>query len=269
MQEGSIGNSVKNNTLSLGTICNTPSQVALASKIGMDWFLIDQMWPGFGWEGVEELVRAGEEKGIEPMVRPHSEPWFERFDPRVAVHVSRYFGLGIDYAFLSHSGVEEVEDCLALAEEFWHRNAVTDMPFSSLDEWQEGIEKIQDSLQVVPHGESTQTLEKDTIRDIITLEEIDFHFFGMTDGTKELTDSNTPDFYNEEMWDILDYAVDLGNKNNTIIGANTSYAYSENEIINRISKLHKNGINLILIQSMPFINQVTSGKLLNDIRSTI
>ena len=54
-----------------------------------------------------------------------------------------------------------------------------------------------------------------------------------------------------------------------MIGANTSYAYSLEEIKNRVRRLRKHGVDMIMVQGAPFLFQVAMTEFLEDLRPAL
>lgn len=86
----------------------------------------------------------------------------------------------------------------------------------------------------------------------------------MTDSSRILAGQDEPDWYIEELWDLVDYAVELGEKHDCVIGANPSYAYEVEEMVTRIENFWKHGVQFIPIQTIPFMTQVAVGELLEE-----
>ena len=249
----------------LGLYINSPDMVELCGFLGFDWFMIDQMWTSNDWQKTEELIRTGEAAGITPVVRVQSNPWLG-YDHRIAVDVSRVFGIGAQFVFVSNSGKEEIEECLE-ASRGWHKRIMTIHPYRSFDEWDTVHEKQVGETFVIPQPETKAGLE--ALEELIRNPDIRLVFIAMTDASRILTGSHRPDFYHPALWEYVDRAVVLGKEHGVTVGANTSYAYTLEEMKNRTRRLHESGVKMIMIQGAPFLFQVAMTEFLADLRPAL
>jgi len=204
---------------------------------------------------------VGNAANITPVVRVQSNPWLG-YDHRVAVEVTRALGVGLQFVLISNSGKEEIDECIEVSRD-WHRKALTIHPYSDFSDWDKGHDKQVDETYVIPQPETKQAL--DDIEDYIRNPEIKAVFIAMTDASRILTGQHQPDWYDERLWEYVDRAVELGREHNTIIGANTSYAYTLEEIRKRIEHLCEHGVQMIMAQGANFIFQVAMTNLLREL----
>ena len=246
----------------LGLYINSPDMVELCGFLGFDWFMIDQMWTSNDWGKTEELIRAGEAAGITPVVRVQSEPWLG-YDHRVAVDVARALGVGAQFVLVSHSGRKEIEECLE-ASKGWHKRIMTIHPYRDFGEWDSVLEKQLGETYVIPQPETQDAL--DTLAEVMEHPSVRLVFIAMTDASRVLTGSHTPDFYNPALWEYVDRIVALGRERGITVGANTSYAYGLEEIAKRTARLHEHGVRMIMLQGAPFLFQIAMVEFLRGLR---
>jgi 2-keto-3-deoxy-L-rhamnonate aldolase RhmA len=247
-----------------GLLINSVEWVEIAAHVGFDWFLLDQMFAANDWGRTEELIRAGEAYGITPVVRMQSAPWTIEYDPRIAVDVSRAFGIGAQYVMVSNGSLREIEDAAVVSRD-WHRKATTIHRFSNLDEWDEKIEELGKENSVIPMFETLPAL--DAAEEALAIPEVRSVFFSMTDGSKSLQGgSNRPDWYLPELWERVERAVEIARADGKTIGANTSYAYDLSEMQKRARRLYEAGVMMIFFQPAAFLFQVAIGGFLKDVR---
>lgn len=246
----------------LGLYILSADMVELCGHLGFDWFFIDQMFTSADWTKTEELIRAGEASGITPVVRVQSNPWMG-YDHRIVVDVSRALGIGAQFILVSNSGLKEIEECAEVAKD-WHKKALVIHPYSSFEEWDEVRDRQTEQTYVIPQPETQAAL--DAIEDYMKLDAIRAVFIAMTDASRILTNSHRPNFYDERLWEYVDRAVALGREHGVVVGANTSYAYSLEEMKERIRKLHDHGVQMIMAQGAPFLFQIAMNEFLGDLR---
>lgn len=250
---------------SLGLMVQEPNMVELAAHIGWDWFIIDQMFTGNDWGQTEYLIRTGEAAGIAPFVRVQAEPWLGE-DPRMAVDVARALGIGAKYVLVSHAGYGDIERCAPLSRD-WHRKPIHLHPFNSIEEWESRTKEMGEQTYVIPHAESRGAL--DTIEQTLKHPDVKAFFFATSDATRVLAGNAAPDWYDPRLWELIDQAVEIGERENVVIGANTSYAYDMDEQARRIEKLAEHGIKFIMVQTAPFLFQISIGKFLREARAAL
>lgn len=256
---------IKANETSLGLWVNSVDMIDLCAHLGFDWFMIDQMFTPHDWSKTDELIRAGESAGITPVVRVQSNPWLG-YDHRVAVDVTRLLGMGAQFVMVSNSGKQEIDECLEVAKD-WHRKALWVHPYSDFDDWVPQLDKHVEETYIIPQPETQGGL--DTLGDCIREPGIKAALIAMTDASRVLTGEHQPDWYNEILWRYVDEAVALGREHNVYVGANTSYAYTMEEMRNRVIHLHEHGVKMILVQGAPFLFQVAVGQFLRELRPVI
>lgn len=249
----------------LGLFVNSTDMVDLCGHLGFDWFAIDQMFSPNDWTKTDELIHAGEAAGITPVVRVQSNPWVGH-DPRIVVDVSRALGVGAQFVLVSNSGVEEIRQCEIAAGD-WHRKVMTIHPYNSFEEWESVHAEQTAQTYIIPQPETAAAL--DAIEDYMKMDHIRAVFIAMTDASRVLTGSHRPDFYDERLWEYVDSAVELGRRHGVIVGANTSYAYSIEELRRRTILLREHGVQMILMQSAPFLFQVAMNELLGSLEEVI
>jgi len=249
----------------LGAYTNDPDMVELMAHMGFDFVFIDQMFTSTDWQKCELLIRTAEAAGITPIIRLQSHPW-AGYDPRLAVDLSRVMGIGAKYVRVSVSGIEEVRDCVGVSRD-WHRKAMHIHPFNSFEEWESGIDEMARRTVLMPSAETVKSVTE--YESIMAIPEIKVFTFGMTDASRVLGNSERPDWYSPQLWEMVDHAVELGRATGTLIGANTSYAYTMEEMHSRVMRLTQHGVRVILVQGAPFLFQLAVGKFLNELRDEI
>jgi 4-hydroxy-2-oxoheptanedioate aldolase len=246
---------------SIGLWANTPDMVELCGFVGFHWVMIDQMFTAVDWSKAAELIRAAEAADITPVVRIQSNPWLG-YDHRLAVDVSRAMGVGAQFMLVSNSGKEEIDECVRAGRD-WHRKALTIHPYRDFDEWVPTLAAQNRQTFVIPQPETQGAL--DSLEDVIRDPEIKVVFIAMTDASRIITGSHRPDFNNAKLWDYVDRAVALGKEHGVTIGANTSYAYTIDELRSRVEKLHEHGVRMIMVQGVNFLFQIVANKFLADL----
>lgn len=265
MPKSPLFDKLKNGGTALGLYVNSPDMVELCGYLGFDYFIVDQMFSGLDWGKTEEMIRVGEAAEITPVVRIQSNPW-HGYDPRLAVDVTRALGVGAQFVTTSISNKQEAEECLRAGED-WHRKVMIIHYFKDYDEWTSKQEQRSKDTFVMPLIESEDALVQ--LDDIIRLPSVKVVRLAMTDASRVLTGSKTPDWYNPDLWERLDRAVALGREHGVVIGANTSYAYSFEELQARIRKLHEHGVRMILVQGANFLFQVAMNNFLKPLRDIL
>jgi 4-hydroxy-2-oxoheptanedioate aldolase len=246
----------------LGLYINSADMVDLCGYLGFHWFMIDQMFTANDWSKTEDLIRAGEAAGITPVVRVQANPWLG-YDHRIAVDVSRALGIGAQFVLVSNSGKQEVDECVEVSRD-WHRKALTIHPYSDFDEWNSVRDRQIEETYVIPQPETRQALEE--IEETIADPGVKAVFIAMTDASRVLTDSHRPDFYDQALWAYVDRAVQLGREHGVVIGANTSYAYSLEELKSRVRRLLEHDVQMIMVQGANFLFQVAMTEFLGGLR---
>jgi 4-hydroxy-2-oxoheptanedioate aldolase len=265
MRENPLLDKLREGRTALGLYANSTDMIDLCAHLGIDWVMLDQMFSAHDWGRMDELIRATEGAGMTPVVRVQSNPWLG-YDHRIAVDVTRALGIGAQFVLVSHSGKQEIDECLEVAGD-WHRKVLIIHPFSDFDDWAPGQERMKDEMFIIPQPESVGALE--TLDDVIRTPGVKLVFIAMTDASRVLTKSQKPDFYDKRLWDYIDRAVALGKEHGVWIGANTSYAYSLEEIAKRIGMLHSHGVRMIMAQGTNFLFQIAMQQFLKGVRPLI
>lgn len=250
---------------SLGVWVNSPDMAELCAFLGLDWVMIDQMFTSHGWREVEELVRAAEASGITPVVRVQSNPWLG-YDHRVAVDVTRLLGIGAQFILVSNSGRREIEECAEVAKD-WHRKALTIHPYRDFEDWVRVRDEHERETFIIPQPETRGGL--DDLPACIAMPDIKAVFVAMTDASRVLTGEHQPDWNHPALWGYVDQAVALGKEHGVVVGANTSYAYTMEEMKNRVKRLHEHGVKMIMVQGANFLFQVAMTEFLRDVRPAL
>ncbi len=248
----------------LGLIARGTEMVEVCAFLGLDYFVIDQMFTKYDWSMTKEMIRTGEAAGITPMVRVQSNPWLG-YDHRIAVDVTRNQGLGAQFIKVSYSCKKEIEECLMAAKD-WHRSGSIH-PFKSLGEWDQKIEKMRDQTFIIPACESKGALEE--LEETLSLPGVKIFAIAMTDLSKVITGSDKPDWYHPKLWEYVDKAVALGKEKGVIIAANTSYTYDIEDLKKRVKKLHDAGVRVILLQTSSYMFQLFVGHFLEEVRENL
>jgi 4-hydroxy-2-oxoheptanedioate aldolase len=256
--------SMKAGRTALGVWANDPETVELCAHLGFDWIMIDMMFTGMDFRDVQYMIRTCEAAGITPVVRAHSDPWMG-YDHRIAVDLSRLQGIGAQFVLLSHSGIQEIEEALEVAKD-WHRKALWVHPFDNF-EWERRTNEMVDSAFIIPHAESQGSI--DTLDQTLDLPGLKMFFFAMTDLSKVLGKSEKPNWDSPELWRFVDHAVRKSKERGIVVGANTSYIYTMNEMRQRVKRLHDAGIRFIMVQGAPFLFQVAMNEFLTGVREDL
>ncbi len=253
---------IRSDRTSLGLYVNSPDMVELCAYLGFDFFIVDQMFSANDWSRTEELIRTGEAAGITPVVRIQSNPW-QGYDHRLAVDVTRALGVGTQFVTTSISCLKEAEECMHAGRD-WHRKVMIIHYYKDYDEWVPVHEQQEKETFVMPLLESEEALGQ--IEDILKLPGIKVLRVAMTDSSRVLTGGHKPDWYHPLLWERLDQTVALAKKYGVVVGANTSYAYSLEELQKRIQMLHDHGVRMILVQGANFLFQVAMNEFLRPLR---
>lgn len=251
--------------VALGLGINNPDMVELCAFLGFDWFQLDQMWSDLDWGKTKEMIRTGEAAGITPVLRVQANPWLG-YDHRIAVDVTRGQGVGAQFILISHSCNKEIEESLS-ATGSWHRNIRAVHPFRDISEWDAKTKSMSEATYIIPQAESIGALEG--MEEALNLPDLKMFFIAMTDASKVLTGSKTPDFNHPKLWDYVKRAVRIAEKRGIVIGANTSYAYTMQETRERVKRLVDAGVKMIMIQGAPFLFQVAIGEFLSNVKNDL
>lgn len=243
---------------SLGLYVNSPDMVELCGYLGFDWVMIDQMFTANDWGRTEELIRAGQASDITPVVRVQSNPWVG-YDHRVAVDVTRALGVGAQFVLVSHSGNKELSECMAVTGD-WHKKAMTIHPYGDFADWDRVRDQQERTTFVIPQPETRDAL--DGLEEAITTLGVKAVFIAMTDASRIITGQHEPDWYDERLWDFVNRIVALGAEHGVYVGANTSYAYTMEEMTRRVELLIERGVKMIMVQGAPFLFQVAMTEFL-------
>jgi 4-hydroxy-2-oxoheptanedioate aldolase len=243
----------------LGLWVNSADMVDVCGYVGFDWVMIDQMFSSHDWHQTSALITAAEAAEITPVVRIQSNPWLG-YDRRIAVDVARAIGVGAQYMLVSNSGKREIDECLVAARD-WHRKALV---IHRGREQNEPDTAARHRAFVIPQPETQGAL--DALEEVIADPEISMVFIGMSDASRIITGPQQPDFYNARLWEYVDRAVELGRQHGVTVGANTSYAYTLDEMHKRVVMLHEHGVRMIMMQGVNFIFQIVAEQLLGELR---
>ena len=250
---------------SIGVWANSPDMIELCAFVGFHWVMIDQMFTSNDWQKTEELIRAADGSGITAVVRIQSNPWLG-YDHRVAVDVSRANGIGAQFIMVSHSSKQEIDESLVASKD-WHRKALSIHPYRSFDEWDRGLDRQAAFTYLIPQPETRGAL--DSLEEVIADPAVKVVFIAMTDASRIITGGHKPDWYNARLWEYVDRAVELGREHGVTIGANTSYAYTMDEMKKRVERLVDHGVKMIMSQGAPFLFQIAAGEFLAGLKGPL
>jgi|ECHnycMinimDraft_1075156.scaffolds.fasta_scaffold01917_2 2-keto-3-deoxy-L-rhamnonate aldolase RhmA len=256
---------MKNNRTSLGAYANDPDMIRLMAHVGFHWVMIDMMFTGNDWSRVENLITVAEASDITPVIRVQSNPWIG-YDHRIAVDVTRALGVGAQFVIASVSGKREVEECIEASKD-WHRRALTIHPFQNFSEWEPVSQKMAEETVFCPAIESKQAYEE--TEEILKIPGLKCFHIAMTDLSRVIRGKNEPDFYNDKLWDYVRNVVRICNERHIYVGANTSYAYTAEEMAKRVKKLHEAGIRMILVQGGTFLFQLLVGEFMKSLKKDL
>lgn len=265
MLKNSLLEKINAGKVALGMRINDPEMVELCAHLGFDWFMLDQMFTANDWSRTQDLIRTGEAAGLTPVVRVHSNPWLG-YDHSIAVNVSRAHGIGAQFIMVSNSCKREIEESLVVARD-WHSRALWIHPFRNFDDWAGKTDKMAEATYIIPQPESMGAL--DELEEILAMPGVRMLFLASTDASKMITGEKKPDWNHPKLWEYIDRIVALGRKNGVVIGANTSYAYTLNELQGRVRRLHQAGVRMIMIQGSAFFFQVAMTEFLDGLRDDL
>jgi 4-hydroxy-2-oxoheptanedioate aldolase len=246
---------------SLGLWVNSVDMVDLCGYVGFSWVMIDQMFSSHDWHQTSALITAAEAAEITPVVRIQSNPWLG-YDHRIAADVARAIGVGAQFMLVSNSGKQEIDECVVAARD-WHRKGLVIHRGREHGDDDQATAPRRRAF-VIPQPETLGAL--DSLEAVIADPEISIVFIAMSDASRILSGEEKPDFYNARLWEYVDRAVELGRQHGVTIGANTSYAYTLDEMRKRVVMLHERGIRMIMMQGVNFIFQIVAEQLLGELR---
>lgn len=261
---------LEDNKPALGLYINEPKTVELAAHLGFDWFMLDQMFTNNGWKKTETLIRTAKSAGITPVVRVQSYPW-AGYDSHVIANVSRNIGIGANYVMVSHSGAREIEEVLPMAREY-HKKESHIFPYDDVLPFDTKYPEPQDELQanIIPQVESQGAI--DDLETVMKNPDVNYCFIALNDAMQELTGEDRPSWDAPIVWDFVEEVVRLGERTDTVVGANPSFhgagedfEYTLDTLENRVVQLHEHGIDMIMAQSAPMIFQLAGGQLLRNL----
>lgn len=261
---------IKSKKVALGLVCHDPHMVELLSRLGFDFFFIDQMFTDCDWQKTQQLLWNGEAAGITPVVRVQSNPWMG-YDPHISVDVQRLAGIGTQFILISNSGKKEIEDALVVSKD-WHRRCTTVHQFEDLN-WASQIDAMADQCFIVPQPETKAAF--DELEETMALPGLKMIHIAMTDASRCLASGSdrspqhNPDFESPQLWAYVKRTVELAGKLGITVGANTSYAYTLKGMRARVKRLVDAGITFVHIQTAPFLFQVAMTEWLEGVRSDI
>lgn len=241
---------------SIGLWIGVSDLVEVSAYTGFDWFMVDQMFSANDWQRTDELIRAGEAAGIPAIVRVQGFPWLG-YDHRVALEVARASGIGAQYVMIPASGPREVEDCIRAARD-WHRRVLSVHRTGA-----DASDRLaRPGALLIPHLETRESL--DALGQIIAYPEIEHVFIAVTDASRALSADSRGDFYNPRLWEYIDRAVELGRDHNTVVGANTGFGQSLDEMCQRVKLLHQHGVRMIMVQGANFLFQLAATRMVSE-----
>jgi 4-hydroxy-2-oxoheptanedioate aldolase len=145
---------------------------------------------------------------------------------------------GAQFIMVSHSSKEEIDESLVASKD-WHGKALSIHPYRSFDDWDRGLDRQAAFTHLIPQPETRGAL--DSLEEVIADPAVKVVFIAMTDASRIITGTHKPDWYNARLWEYVDRAVELGREHGVMIGANTSYAYTMDEMKKRVERLVDHG----------------------------
>ncbi len=258
MASGGLDEKLQVGAPNIGLWVAAPDLVEVSGYVGFDWFMVDQMFSANDWQRTEELIRAGEAAGIPAIVRVQGFPWLG-YDHRVAVDVARASGIGARYLMVPASGLEELEECLKAAQD-WHRRILNVHMSRAGTPSAAGVGSSGPGAVIIPHLETRESLR--SLGQIIAHPEVRQVFIAVTDASRALSHDLQPDFYSPALWEYLDEAVTLGRAHNTMVGANTGFGHSLDEMCRRVVRLREHGVSMVMVQGASFLFQLAATEIL-------
>jgi 4-hydroxy-2-oxoheptanedioate aldolase len=262
-----LGEKTKQGKTAIGLFINDPDMVELCGYIGFDWFMIDQMYSANDWGRTQHLIRAGEAAGMTPVVRVHSNPWLGD-DPHVPAEVARALALGARYVLVSNRGRRDIEMCIQAIHD-WHRRVMVLNPFVGLSavEVERQMRQIADETFVIPQPEARSAL--DEALETLAIPEVRMLFVATGDASRELSDNSSWDWYDAKLWALIESLVEAGKRKGAVIGASTASGGDLAELARRVERLHRTGVQMILIQGAPYLFQIAIGKFVRELKSVL
>lgn len=262
-----LGEAVEQGETAIGMYATSDEIIEVAAHVGMDFVVLDQMLTGLDWSALQGLLRTSKAAGITPVVRIQSTPWLG-YDRRVPTDVSRAVGVGAPYIKVSNAGLRDVEECLKVAHGFKYNlmSRFPNDPYGRADSMLENVE-------IIPQPETEDSL--DAFADTIALEDVRIHDIALGDASVELTGDRDPDWEDERIWEFIDEAVALGEKHDTVVGANPPFLFKDTseftleEMADRVVRLQEHGIRVITLDPGSWLFQMAMRNHLADITDRI
>jgi 2-keto-3-deoxy-L-rhamnonate aldolase RhmA len=223
--------------------------VEVSAHVGVARFMVDRMFSANDGQRTEELVTAGRAAGITPVVRLQSFPRLG-YAHRVPLEVSRASGAGARHLLVAAAGTREIDESLRVARDRHHR----------LQTMYRGGPGAEAAAQVIPHLEAHEALESTDA--MMEHPAVKLVFIAATHTLRELIGEEHPDVHAPPLWEYIDRAVALGRRRRVVVGANTGFAGSLDEMRRRAELLHEHGGPMIMLQGGAFLLHLAATDLL-------
>lgn len=239
---------------------SAPHLITQIQEAGYDWFMNDRMHGGLDWAEAEHMVAQARASGVTPTMRINSMPWASSEpDRHLPAEVGRALSLGYTAAMWSYSAVEEVRQCVRMADD-WHRGS----HYVSGDELREAEKKYKDATLIIPMVESLEAIN--LMEDAMSVDGIKAFFISITDTSRVL--GHPFNVEHPDVWRVVDQAVTIGKKKGIWIGVNTSYMFHDIESnIKRVKRLRDHGVDFVATQGLSFVFYWAAKAMMEGIRS--
>jgi 2-keto-3-deoxy-L-rhamnonate aldolase RhmA len=196
-----------------------------------------------------------------------SNPWLGE-DPRTATDVARALALGARYVLVSNRGRRDIEACVRAIYD-WHRKIMVVHPFVGMSaaEAEQEMRKVADQTFVIPQPEAKSAL--DEALETLAIPEVRMLFVATGDASRELSVTGAADWYAPKLWELIESLVAAAKEKGAVIGASTSSGADFSELARRVERLHKFGVQMIMIQGAPYLFQLAVGKFVRELRALL
>ena len=243
----------------------SPEHVEIMGHVGFDFGCLDQMFTGIDWNVAAHQIRAANQYGMSTIIRIQGYPWLtEPVDPRLPVDTARAFGIGASAVCMSVSSAKEVEKCVAVQQEGWHRRPYI-MPFRK-ETWRQQADALGDQGIIIPLLESHGTVEG--LEEIFSVKDLKCAFLGWTDLTRML--GHPFEYEHPEVLKFVDRAAGLAHKHGVALMANAGYEYrSINDVAARLHRMYERGIQILCLQPATVMFQFWCQELLDKVSGKV
>lgn len=216
---------------------NEPWGMKAMAAAGFNYVIISRMFGVAGWGDIYTNVLAARQAGITPIVRLDAYPWgTDTPDRRLVVESGHavYLGAGVTASVASAKEAE----LIAVPARDWHTVGLAP---TNLKEMRQMEQDVSERAVVIPFVECISALED--LENIFSVEGIAAVRMSTTDLPRQLGHPLEPE--HPDVWAYIDRAVEIGQRKNVAVMANTSYAATNVEsIAQRIKNLWDHGVRI-------------------------